>query len=106
MDYSVIVYIRPLSVYLWLLFILFRIARWPSAGKELSSWLSARAVFILYCLNCMCSFPVWCLRQDVEFDCVGSWSLPFHLLNLSRPNVVCIIHRAGGQQYQVLGRSD
>ena len=22
----------------------------------------------------------WCLEQDVEFDCIGSWSLPFHLL--------------------------
>ena len=22
--------------------------------------------------------PVWCLGQNVEFDCVGSWSLPFH----------------------------
>ena len=22
----------------------------------------------------------WCLGQDVEFDCIGSWSLPFYLL--------------------------
>ena len=28
----------------------------------------------------VCSFPVWCLGQDVEFDCIGSWTLPFHLL--------------------------
>ena len=32
-----------------LLSILFRIAFWPSAGKELSSWLSTRAVFLLFC---------------------------------------------------------
>ena len=24
-------------------------------------------------------FPVWCLGQDVEFDCIGSLSLPFYL---------------------------
>ena len=28
----------------------------------------------------MCPFPVWCLGQDVKFDCIGSWSLPFYLL--------------------------
>ena len=22
--------------------------------------------------NCRCPFPVWCLGQDVEFDCIGS----------------------------------
>ena len=21
--------------------------------------------------NCLCSFPVWCLGQDMEFDCIG-----------------------------------
>ena len=42
-------------------FILFRIAWWPSAGKELSPWLSARVVFISCRLNCMCFFPVRCL---------------------------------------------
>ena len=51
-------------------------------GKELCSWLSTLAVFILCCLNCMCPFPIWCLGQDVEFDCIGSWALPFHLLIL------------------------
>ena len=25
-------------------------------------------------------FPVWCLGQDVEFDCIDSLSLPFYLL--------------------------
>ena len=42
-------------------FILFRIIWWPYAGKELSPWLSAAAVFILCCLNCMRCFPVRCL---------------------------------------------
>ena len=45
--------------------ILFRIIWWPSAEKELSPWLSAPVVFILCCLNRMCSVPVrttgvWC----------------------------------------------
>ena len=42
------------------------------ALKELSSWLSAHAVLVLCRLNCMCPFPIWCLGQDVEFDCIGS----------------------------------
>ena len=25
-------------------------------------------------------FPFWCFGQDVEFDCIGSWSLHFYLL--------------------------
>ena len=42
--------------------VLFRIAWWPSAGKELSSWLSALVVLISCRLNCVCvRFPlgVW-----------------------------------------------
>ena len=38
------------------LFILFRIAGWPSAGKVLSSWLSALTVLIVCRLNCV-PFP-------------------------------------------------
>ena len=34
-----------------LLSILFTIAWWPSAGKELSSWLSALAVLVLKCIS-------------------------------------------------------
>ena len=45
---------------------LFRIALWPSVGKELSTWLFTCAVFFLVGLNCRCPFP------DVEFDCIGS----------------------------------
>ena len=26
---------------------------------------------------CVCNFPVPYLEKDVEFDCIGSWSLPF-----------------------------
>ena len=59
--------VRPLDV----LFILFRIARWPSAGKKLFSWLSARVILILCRLNCICSFPILCLGQGVEFDYIG-----------------------------------
>ena len=29
----------------------------------------------------MRSFPVWWLWQDIEFDCICSGSLHFHLLN-------------------------
>ena len=44
-----------------------------SAEKEQSLCLSARVVqFILCRLNCMCSFPVRCLGQDVEFDFISS----------------------------------
>ena len=50
---------------------LFRLVLWPSAGKELSHWLSTR-IFILCRLSCMCSFPVWCLGLDVVFDSIGS----------------------------------
>ena len=36
------------------------------------------------CLSCTCPFPIWCLWQSAEFDCIGSWPLPFYLLqNLS-----------------------
>ena len=38
------VVVRPLSVVFDFLFVLFRIAWWSSAGKELSSWLSDCAV--------------------------------------------------------------
>ena len=31
-------------------------------------------------LSCTCPFPIWCLGQDVEFDCISSGSLPFYLL--------------------------
>ena len=91
--FILIVNVRPLSVCLWLnvqcmlllwfilivnLFVfdlllnVFRIALWPSIGKELSLWLVTCAVLSWCRLNCRCPFPVWCLGQDVEFDCIGS----------------------------------
>ena len=66
------------------LFILLRITLGSSAGKELSPWLSTRAVVTLRRRDCMCSFPVGCLGQDMEFDCIGSWSLPFHQLRMRK----------------------
>ena len=79
--FILIVTVRLLSVCLWqFVHFLFMIAWWPFSGKELSSWLSTLAVYILCRLNCRCPFPIWCLGQDVEFDCIDSWSLPFHLL--------------------------
>ena len=40
-----------------------------------------RAVPLDFHLCCLYFSAVWCLGQDVEFDCFGSWSLPFYLLN-------------------------
>ena len=59
------IFVRFLFDYNFLL-ILFRIAWWPSAGKELSSWLSDLVGLILCPLNCMSSFPVGCLGQGVK----------------------------------------
>ena len=42
----------------------------PSASVDF-----LRVVQYHYC-NCLYSFPVWCQGQDMEFDCIGSWSLP------------------------------
>ena len=100
------------------LFVLFRIALWSYAGKELSSWLSACAVllytvlifvflsrvllyyvlivcvpfpsFTLCRLNCLCSFPDWCLWQDLEFDL----SVPDHCLFINFADQ-CIRNRFG-----------
>ena len=49
---------------------------WTYAGKVLTSWFSTCAVFSLCRLYCLCSFPVWCLEEFVEFDL----SVPDHLL--------------------------
>ena len=59
-------YVRFLFVF-DLVFNLFRIALWPSVGKELSPWVLTGAAFIF-----ICPFPFWCLGQDVEFDCIGT----------------------------------
>ena len=57
----------------------FRITLWPSAGKELTSWLFDYGL-LLYLLYRWCFFPVLRLGQDVEFNCIGSCVLSFHLL--------------------------
>ena len=48
-------------------------------GKSCPMAFCSFCIFLCY-LNCMCSFPIWYMGQDVVFDCIGSWSLPFHLL--------------------------
>ena len=35
--------------------------------------------FTLCRLDCLCSFCVWCLGKEVEFDYIVSRSLPFHI---------------------------
>ena len=63
------------------LFILFRIAFWPSAGKELSSWFLL--VLFLFCAVLIvytCSFPVCCLGQDLEFVSVSDHCLVCYLV--------------------------
>ena len=71
-------------------FNVFRITWWPSARKELYPWLSALVDFILYR---MCSFPIGCLGQDVEFGCIGSWSsLPFiYFAHAQEITLFCIL---------------
>ena len=73
--FILVVIVRPLSVRFWLLFI-FRIALRPSAGKDMSFWLSVCAVLLYAVLIVSC----WCLGPDVEFDCIGSWSFMSTLL--------------------------
>ena len=56
--FILIVFFRSMPVSLDYLFTMLRIAWWTSAGKELTSWPSACAVFSLCSLDCLCSFPV------------------------------------------------
>ena len=75
---------------------LLRMAWWPSTGKELSSWLSALAVLILCSLNCLCSFPIWCPGQDVDFSSyrflIVAYSSTFQIIETDRgtPNTPCV----------------
>ena len=73
-------FVRCLSVFDYLF--IFRIALWPSAGKELPSWLSACAVSLCAVLIICVPFPC-CLGQNVKLDSFGSWSLCFNLLQQS-----------------------
>ena len=39
----------------------------------------------------MCSFPIWCLGEGTELDCIGPWLLPFHLrLNNIKTTFYCL----------------
>ena len=63
-------------------------------------------LFLFYCrFNCRCRIHIWCLGQDVEFDCIGSWSLPFYLLCLCII-LFCTIYHFGtliwGRENQVI----
>ena len=63
----------PFLIVFDLLFILLRIALWPSAGKELSPWLFTYVVFIFSAVVVVTvPFPFWCLGQGAEFDCISS----------------------------------
>ena len=47
------------------------------------SWERADLLAFRLCcfiLDLFCPFTVWCLGKEVEFDSIGSWSLPVHLL--------------------------
>ena len=55
-----------------------QICGWLSAGKELFHCFPLLAASVV-----LCSFPVRCLGQEVEFDRIGSWSLRFHQHYLS-----------------------
>ena len=80
------------------LFAQFRIVWWPSAGKELSSWISNYAVsylmsvffFVLF----FCSFPspFGVLGRMLEFDCIGSLSLPFFMYIYFSCVWSCLVH--------------
>ena len=54
-----------------LLFNLFRIALWPSVGKELFHFFFF-FFFFTAVLIVGVPFPDRCLWQDVELDCIGS----------------------------------
>ena len=49
-----------------------------SGGHLLGELSSCAVLYFACCLHCF-PFPFGCLAQDVEFDRIGSWSLPFHL---------------------------
>ena len=51
--FILIVFVRPLSVKSLTICSLFRTDIWPSAGKELTSWLSA-GVVLLYAVLIVC----------------------------------------------------
>ena len=71
---SVVVYSSCQCLSAFCLCVLFMIAWWPSAGKELSFWLFACAVLLYIVLIVCFSFPfgVWGIC-----DCIDSWLWDF-----------------------------
>ena len=69
------------------LLILFRIVWCTSAGKERTSWLFPCAVLLYVVLIFCVPFPygVW----GRKWNCIGSWSLHFHLLCISKLLCLC-----------------
>ena len=55
---------------------------WERADPLAFRW----CCFILCRLHCL-YFPFWCLGQDVQFDCIGSWSLPLIYFLVVVPNM-------------------
>ena len=54
-------------------FNIFRIALWPSVGKDLSPWLfTCYGFYFSAVLILDVPFRFGFLGQDVEFDCIGS----------------------------------
>ena len=48
---------------------------------ERADFLAFSTYAVVCRLKSVCFFPIWCLGQDVEFDCINSRSLHFHLLD-------------------------
>ena len=86
--FILIVIVRPLPVSLWLSvdFV------WDSLVNicwERADLLAFHFAVLFYAV--LCSFSVWCLGKGVQFDCIGSWPLPFHLLTLILSLYTCMI---------------
>ena len=73
-----IVNFRPLSVCLWLT-VQFLKDSLVAICWERPAPLAFHLCFFYFSTVLIVSvpLPVWCLGQDVEFDCIGSWSMPF-----------------------------
>ena len=57
-------------------------------GKKMSTGFPL--MLCLFYLNCISSFPIWSLGQDVAFDCFGFWSLPIHILYIHKAKKICV----------------
>ena len=62
----------------WLYFIFHRERRsFCSMQSYNKKTMSDQLVIVPF--NCRCPFSVWCLGHEVEFDFIGTWSLPLYL---------------------------